>query len=124
MVIDRIHYEQLFPTGVYANQRLRAEATVSGEDNLTDCYKKLQRVVEDSFTEMNPQIQWHDSIPPTPTPIPETQIDKTPEQRKIDSMIKDMSTVTDLKVLESYKFLAKKYPEIKEAYEAKLKELQ
>ena len=61
MKIDRICFEQLFPTGVYANQRLRAEATIEDGENPIVGYVELQAIVEASFTTLNPQIQWQHS---------------------------------------------------------------
>lgn len=54
MKITQISLEQLFPTGVFQNIRLRAEATIDEGDNITDCYKRLQQEVNKAFDEMNP----------------------------------------------------------------------
>ena len=42
MTISSISYEQLYPTGVYANQRYRAEAIVTEGEDLVECYGKLK----------------------------------------------------------------------------------
>jgi len=128
MTIDKIAVEELWSTGVYANKRYRAEATIEPHEDLIECYKELQKRVEDAFVAANPQIQWQTPVITSCIndypPIPETQIQKSNDQRRIEVMIKDMETVTDLEVLKSYEFLSRKYPEIKQAYENKLKALQ
>lgn len=57
MKIDRIHYEELFPTGIYANQRLRIEATVDENDNTTECYQTLKTHVQQAFQALNPNLE-------------------------------------------------------------------
>jgi len=137
MTIDKIHYEQLFPTGVYANQRLRVEISldendygfvnggmqiVSVEDATLKAFNLAKSLVEKAFIELNPQIKWDVTNPLQP--IPETQIQKSNDQRRIEVMIKDMEQVKTLEELSHFKFLAKTYPAFAEAYDKKEKELQ
>ena len=82
MTIDKIIFEQLYPTGIYANQRYRIEASVSEGEDLVECYKVLQRKTEEAFTALNPQIKWEEEKNPS---IIDKQKEK--ELRKIESSI-------------------------------------
>ena len=86
MKVDRICFEQLFPTGVYANQRLRAEATIDDFEDMADCYKKLQQEVEKAFILLNPQIKWNE--------LP-TEIDYS-KKEKIEIAIDNCTTIEEL----------------------------
>lgn len=107
MKIDRIAYEQLFPTGVYQNQRYYAEATVDWEkDDIIECYKTLKSCVEKTFIELNPPTQ-----------------EEQPTD-KIDSFISTINYCTTKKFLENFK---KRVDEenntrLTEAYNKKLNE--
>lgn len=111
MRIEKIAYEQLYPTGVYANQRYRAEASVEDGDDMMDCFFKLKKTVEDAFTELNPQIEWSQ-----PMFHPPTQ-DETKPRNTQDQIIQDIKSCKEVKVLESYKLIAKSNPKIQEAYD-------
>lgn len=120
MKIDRIAVEKLYPTGLYANVRLRAEASLDDGDDIEWCYKSLQDEVEKVFAAMNPQINWNESIPPNQPPEPTptiTQIDKS-----LGVTIEDIQSCKEKVVLESYKFLVKGKPELESAYLEKMKE--
>lgn len=79
MKVTTIAYEQLFPTGVYANQRYRAEITLEDDDfeiktspdgtfTLPDptevaakAFERAKKIVNDAFEKLNPGIVWDDS---------------------------------------------------------------
>lgn len=105
MKIERISFEQLYPTGIYANQRYRAEASVEEGEDLVECYKVLQSKTEAAFVAMNPHIKWNEAAnqygqnisyaSSTPNVIDRKKIDET--EIKIDNC----TTVDELKGLES-----------------------
>jgi hypothetical protein len=112
MRIEKIAYEQLFPTGVYQNQRYYAEATVDWEkDDIVECYKTLKSCVKNTFIELNPEIP----------PIQEEQ-----PTDKIDSFIATINYCTNKKFLENFKKRVDEEndPRLTEAYDNKLKSFQ
>jgi len=123
MRVDRICYEQLFPTGVYANQRYRAEAEFQAGDDFSECFKILKSAVEKTFIELNPSIMWE---------VGEHKLEvrysePTNEDQKEDAtqrMITAINSCTELKVLETFKLLVKNNPVFQEAYNNKLKSFQ
>lgn len=124
MTIDKIAFEQLFPTGVYANQRFRAEGTLQEGDDIVECYKKLAGEVDRSFAAMHPEIVWSE-INPQPT-------ENEPVDKRIASLIEDINSceVIDDKNsfgvqygLIAFEKLAESHPELKAAYDLRLKQL-
>ncbi len=131
MKIEKIAFEQLYPTGIYANQRYRAEASVDWEkDDIIECYKTLQSAVEKAFIALNPQIKW-DSMPPYGAPIHydennraiEALPAKDSKESATERMLSAINSCTELKVLETFKLLVKNNPVFQEAYNKKSNEL-
>lgn len=73
MKIDRICYEQLFPTGVYANQRLRAEVLLEKGDNPQEAFELARDTVSKAFSALNVGMSEYFS---TPQPIEQKEPDQ------------------------------------------------
>lgn len=117
MKIDKIAYEQLYPTGVYANQRYLAEATLEVGDNITECYLKLAEECEKAFVAKNPQINWNETALPQPT----FTINLDDERRQI--VLDNINNSTSLAQLKIYESDSMKYDLVQE-YLNKKKSLQ
>ena len=116
MKIDRIAFEQLYPTGAFSNQRYRAEATVDWEkDDIGECYKTLQSCVEKTFIALNPQIKWEERV---------VEVQKDSKESATERMLTAINTCTEMKVLETFKLLVKNNQVFQEAYDNKLKSFQ
>lgn len=134
MRVTTIEYEQLFPTGVYANQRYRVIGTIEEGDEITDCFKYLKEKVEKTFVELNPQIQWseHDEkdkfIKEWNQPIEKSSQKENllpPKESVIQSHIK---TINECKTLNNLKIFEKlvhnsKDEDLSQAYMKKYQEL-
>ena len=118
MKIDRIAYEQLYPTGVYANQRYRAEATLEDGDDEIACYKRLQDIVEKTFIALNPQIQWSNPMFHSPT-----QEEPTPD--RIQAFIDTINYCTNKTMVERFRKQVEREnnERLTEAFNLKLKSL-
>lgn len=91
MKIDKIAFEQLFPTGVYANQRLRVEISLEKKDfdgdlgdepeTIKEVFFYAKQLVNDAFEKMNPQITWSD-----PKQVREEETIDDPDKALIDTM--------------------------------------
>ncbi len=97
MKVDRICFEQLFPTGVYANQRLRMEILIEDKDigygdseegAIKKAFVKARDLVEKSFIELNPQIKWNEP------PILGNQSIPEIDPKKKDKVEKDIDNAT------------------------------
>jgi cysteinyl-tRNA synthetase len=118
MKFIKIGYEQLFPTGVYANQRYYAEMSVDDSENITEAYRIAKQKVEETFAALNPQIKWEELQSEVPQ---EVQVERKISNTE-DALIADINTCKDLKVLESYRLLANKNERVKAAYDEKAKQ--
>ena len=128
MRIEKIAYEQLYPTGVYANQRYRVEAEVLPTEDIEECYKHLKGIVEKTFTALNPQINWNDGEALKEnfygSGLTSGKNGSQPTIRDtVDNIIEDINSCKDEIVLQSYRIIAKKDPRIQEAFDKKLKQL-
>lgn len=128
MKIDRIHYEELFPTGIYANQRLRIEATVDESDNATECYQTLKTHVQKAFQALNPNLEEMKGthvlkVPQEPPNMSDPELDA---MQKDQALIDTINYCTTTRSVEMFKKEVERRnnPIITEAFENKLKSLQ
>lgn len=118
MKVDRIAFEQLYPTGVYANQRFRAEGTLQDGDDIVECYRKLAAEVDKAFSAMHPEIKWE-----------EPSKKEEPIDKRVAAIIEDINQCTGIHStgqfgveigLIAYEDVANTHPEIKAAYDLKM----
>ena len=119
MTIDKISLQILYPSGIYANVKPAMEATLEAGDTPEQCLTELKQRLDNWFWETHPELssQRGSTI---------TDVKEEPPQSKLtqeQSIIRDISSVTDLKVLESYKLIAKNNPNIQPAYDNQLNKL-
>lgn len=123
MKITKIAYEQLFPTGVYQNQRLYAEASIDDMEIPSECYLRLQKIVSDAFVLMNPNVVWDDSSQGENLSQPSTE---EPQFDRIQAFIDLINSKYQTKTsLEGYKTKIDEVgsSQLTEAYNQRLKEL-
>jgi hypothetical protein len=127
MKIKTIFYERVFPIAPYVNEKIGAEATLEDDDNPSDCLAILKETVEmwhkQNETKINEtQSQQGFQPPENPATAPTEKPAERPKDQ-VAGIIFDIASVTDLKVLDSYKLVIKKHPDIQAAYEKKYSEL-
>lgn len=115
MKIKTINYQKVFPLGQFVNERLGVEVEISESENPIEVYKEVKKIIEDAHRAMNPQLEYD---------VVAASTDQPPhEERRIGNIIDDINSCENLKVLETYKFIAKQKPEFQEAYDEKFREL-
>lgn len=94
-----------------------------GED-IDEVYRQVKAKVHQMVTGYLPEPM---AVRPIPVPQQlgprEIKVDKVPEEERVSKLIEDLNTCTSIKVLESYKLIAKLNPSVQAAYDLKLKEL-
>lgn len=65
MKIERVSFEELFPTGTYANQRLKAEIVLDGGEDPIKAFLLAKELVYKAFEQTKPQLEYA-SIPGHP----------------------------------------------------------
>lgn len=120
MTIEKISYsmsyEMVTTTGLKLWQKLGVEGTLSQNEDPKEGYKALHDLIEETHKEHSQPL----SFVADNAPVPEVQVEK--EQPK--SLLEQIESCTEVKVLESYRLIAKTKPECQEAYDKKLKELK
>ena len=119
MKIDKISLQVVYSTGNFSNIRPALEATLEAGDTPEQCLTELKQRLDNWFWETHPELS-------TQRGSTITDVKEEPPQSKLtqeQSIIRDISSVTDLKVLESYKLIAKNNPNIQTAYDNQLNKL-
>jgi vacuolar-type H+-ATPase subunit H len=94
-------------------QKIAVTAQVEGSEDPKKALYEAKKIVTNFFYESNKSAEKK-----------EQEIVKEQPLSRTEAIIKDISSVTELKVLESYKLIAAKDPLIQEAYDNKLNQLK
>lgn len=130
MKITTVNYQKVFPLGQYINERIGVEIQVDPDESEVEALREAKRIVEQFHKDNNPQLYTETpivdynnfsatNVHSAPDKEEEIQVPESPEEgaRKLIE-----SSVT-LKGLSFFKPLTTKYPNLKEIYDNKLKEL-
>jgi hypothetical protein len=126
MIVQRICFEQLYPTGEFANQRLRVEGTLMEGESITEAFNHAKAMVDAAFKTINPNVI---SSNQPPEPLPETHIQKQHKEEREKIMLDGINACTTIPKpdgLESFWLGVQQSgnKQIMDAYLLKLKELQ
>jgi hypothetical protein len=124
MKVTSITFQQTFPTGLYANQKIGIEIEPEEGEYLLGVYDYAKLIVNEAFNRLNPDLNYTPQAADFNTGEPAVvQVEKQGEDQRIGVLVADINSCTELKVLESYKILAKTKPELTDAYNKKYMEL-
>lgn len=117
MRMDRITYQKIFPIGMYINEKIGVEMILNEGDSAMDAIAEARKFVHEAHLK-------YSSHSTEPFEEVVQQIEKKPILTKLDSLINDINTCQEIRVLESYKLIVKNNKVLQDAYNQKLKELQ
>ncbi len=117
MKYDKIFYQRLFPTGPYSNEKLGIELIIEPGETAEQGLTAAKMIIEKWHRDHHPELY-------VDHPAPEIQPEKSqaPDKRT-NSLIDDIRSCKELKVLESYRILAKTKPEFQAAYDEMIEKL-
>lgn len=131
MVVTKVKYEKLFPTGAYLNEKIGFEAEIEPHlnslDNPTSAIEQLRQLAEQSHREKYPHLYTESGSPIT---IMEKEESVT---NRLAQLIQDINSCTEIDQLNpfgvqigllAYESMAKSSPELKGAYDKKLQSLK
>ena len=121
--ITSINYSKLYALGAFMNERIGVEATIDEGEDPKAVLQELKKLTNEFHFENNKELYEMKGTKVTDIVEGEPVIKVDPKTSQVQSIIKDISTVTDLVVLDSYKMIAKNNPEIQTAYDNQLKVL-
>lgn len=114
--IERVSYQKTFNLGNYSSERIGVDIVLNeGEDAklaLSEASKLVHEYHKDSIS-LNP--------PQSSDELVTVNLDKATLG---SSLIRDINSCTELKVLESYKIIVKGKPDLQAAYDTKLNQLK
>lgn len=127
MKTTKVSYTKTYPipsTGVW--EKIFVEAELEPGDDARFCLYNCKKIVENFHFESNKadEKKANGNVGEFKIEYVSTDIEKPSTLSKVASIIKDIGTVTDLKVLESYHFIARNDADIQAAYDKKKYELQ
>jgi len=118
MQITKVGFTGTYPSGAIW-QKIMMEADLMPEDDPRKCLYELKKQVEEFFYESNGSAKKQAAI----IESSEYATNPTEEQLQLPDMISQINSCTEVKVLESYKLIARTNPEWNKAYLAKMIEL-
>jgi len=120
----KISYQRTYSIGPYLTEKIGLEDEVPDGIDPLQVFQQLKEMSDKAHEELNPHLQ-------NPTPVqsdivygkPVAEVPRTRED-ELASIINEINTCTDLKVLKTYSLLMKVYPEAQSEYDKKLQSLQ
>lgn len=123
--ITSVSYSKLYPLAVFSNERIGVEMSLEEGEDAKAALETCKALVHEFHLEANKELY---SMLGTKTvtvgdeglPVQQQQ-QQYPKLTQEQSIINDIATVTDIKVLESYKLIAKSNQDIQTAYDKTMK---
>lgn len=113
MKIEKINYQKAFVVGPYLQEKIGLEAQLDEGDDPDTCLQQLKGMVNGMGTVMEAALmQQQDTVRIEPR-----------QSGTVGAIINDMNSCKEKKVLETYRIIAKRSPELQAAYDKKMSEL-
>jgi hypothetical protein len=122
---EKVSYQRVFNMGNYESIRIGADVIVNAGEDAKSALNEAKEFVE-QWQKENSIHHYADNTPDIPIIPKEVRPEKYKDSPlpMHSNLLDDINSCTELKILESYVFLAKRTPALKQAYDNKLKELQ
>ncbi len=127
MPLDKVVYSRTFHLGDHNFEKIGTEGSVGEGETKEQLRSEAVKFIYDSFAELHPELN---VVLPPAIKKGEFNLDEGKivvwdfnEMKKPVSIAEQIKSVTDIKVLETYKFIVKGKPELEEVYSNKLAEL-
>lgn len=121
MIDNKVTFEMVFPTEPYRNFKLGIEGTIEPHETYGEAamkaFEKVMGAGDKVYAALRLPISSQSSFANSIPPITEVQTEKPiPEDQRTNALIQDIQSCTEIKVLESYRLLAKKDAALQTAY--------
>lgn len=128
MKIEKIYFEQLFPTGNFSNVRMGMEISMEENDVVLEAYDSAKKLVNASFNALHPEVTatLHDFNTGQPSSP------QTAKEEWEDAMIKEIGKMNQIDEVNAigvqtgllaYSTAASQSQRVKDAYEKRMEEL-
>lgn len=135
MKIDKITFQQTFPTGPYQNQKLGVEISFDDEKEFADdVFRYAKELCEGTFKKLNPNVgvvhTWKDSSGadvysyPSANGLATIVTDINPKEKRIDDIIATINEAKEKKFVEFWRkeVERQKNDRLTSAFDEKLKQ--
>jgi hypothetical protein len=119
MTIKSISYQKAFVIGPYLQERIGVEIELSDTDDPDKAFQLAQEMTNDFHKKANPHLYLNGVV--LANELGEITVERPHDVKK--ALMQDMRSCQEIKVLESYRLLAKSDPELQLVYDQKMKEL-
>lgn len=109
MHIDKVMYQKTFNLGSYCSHKIGVEVSIDEGEDAKEALNIAKSLVEEYHKESYVVIA-HEEL------LPEVQ-KKNCVESTVNYLIQDIESCKEIKVLESYKIIAKSKPELQKAYD-------
>lgn len=121
MQITTVSYQKTFNIGSYQSEKIGVELSVEAGEDATLALDTARNLVHEYHEKNNPVPIYEDAV------LPETQLDKgvQPSEKltKEEKQMLAISSCQDIKTLESYRLIVKKYDYLQPVYDETMKKL-
>ena len=131
MTITTVSYQKTYNLGNYSSERIGVEVSINEGENAMEALDTAKKLCQEFHEKNNPEpfVSGETIIQPASTePIPEIKVDKrTAKERQIQNYINLINASTEIEKpmgIKGYEAIAQSNPQLKEAYDNKLKQLQ
>lgn len=127
MTITTVSYQKTYNLGNYSSERIGVEVSINEGENAMEALDTAKKLCQEFHDKNNPEpfVSGETIIQPASTePIPEIKVDKrTAKEIQEQKLISDINSCTEIKVLESYRLIAKSNEKLQTAYDLKMEQL-
>ena len=127
MTITTVSYTKTFNLGSYQSEKIGIEYSLNEGENAMEALDAAQTLAQEFHEKNNPlpTLPFENTITDVVEPLQEIKIDKrTAKEKQIEKLVEDINSCTIIKVLESYRLIAKSNETLQTTYDNKLKQLQ
>lgn len=128
MTITSISYQKTYNLGNYSSERIGVEVSINEGENAMEALDTAKNLCQEFHEKNNPEPPQStvvsiplEEIASIQAPKPDK---KTAKEQQEQRLIDDINSCQEIKVLESYRLIAKTNENLQTAYDNKLKQLQ
>lgn len=128
MPIITVNYQKTYNLGNYSSERIGIEISINEGQNPKEALQEAKKLADEFHLDNNKGLYVENMITGVAStgiasPIIQQTATKKQENTKPLTLIEQINTCTEVKVLESYKLIVRNNPDANEAYRKKLVEL-
>lgn len=126
MNIKNISYTKTYNLGNYSSEKIGVEISINEGENAIEALRTAKELCDTYHKETTANLPMESTVVSIPIEeIMEIQAPKkSSKERQEQTLIDSINSCTELKVLESYRLIAKSKPELQSAYDLKLQSLK